>query len=289
MIDARDTALVIEGGGMRNSYTAGAIARFIEKDVQFGWVGGVSAGSSHLCSLLSRDADRAKKAFTSFAGHPEFGGWQSLLRGTGYFNAEFIYENSDEALPFDFATFQSNPAELHIDGCRADTGETVSWTRKDIEKKQDILVRVRASSTMPLIMPMRVIDGAPFVDGALGESGGLLIGAAERAGFSKFAVLTSRTRDYWKSEVKRPETIRRLFRKYPAVAQAQIDRPARYNASKQRIIDLEESGKAKVFFPETMPVDVGERNVSKLLVAYNLGLDQIDREWESWMQFLQLS
>ena len=45
MIDARDTALIIEGGGMRNSYTAPAIVKFIENNVQFGWVGGVSAGS----------------------------------------------------------------------------------------------------------------------------------------------------------------------------------------------------------------------------------------------------
>ncbi|MHA2788509.1 patatin-like phospholipase family protein [Corynebacterium sp. S7] len=288
MIDATDTALVIEGGGMRNSYTAGAMVRLIEHEVQFGWVGGVSAGSSHLSSYVSRDAPRAKAAFTTFASHPQFGGWQSMIRGTGYFNAEFIYENSQEALPFDWETFRDNPIDVHIDATRADTGETRTWTRKDLGERESVLAAVRASSTLPLVMPMRVIDDAPYVDGALGESGGLLIDAAERAGYSKFLVIASRTRDYWKPEVSRPAALRRLFRKYPAVAEAQITRPARYNASKQRILDLEKEGQAQVFFPDTMPVEVSERRVPKLEASYELGLSQVDREWESWMQFLRL-
>lgn len=289
MIDATDTALVIEGGGMRNSYTAGAMVRLIENEVQFGWVGGISAGASHLSSIVSKDSHRAKAAFTTFASHPDFGGWQSMLRGTGYFNAEFIYENSEEALPFDWETFRDNPIDVHIDACRADNGETRTWTRAELGQREDVLAAVRASSTLPLVMPMRLIDDVPYVDGALGESGGLLIGAAERAGYKKFLVIASRPRDYWKPEVSRPEALRRLFRKYPAVAEAQITRPARYNASKQRILDLEKEGRAQVFFPDTMPVDVGERKVAKLESSYAMGLAQVDREWESWTQFLQLA
>lgn len=68
--------------------------------MQFGWVGGVSAGSSHTVNYLSRDAWRAKDSFVDFAHNPSFGGAASVLRGTGYFNAEYIYErSSDKELP----------------------------------------------------------------------------------------------------------------------------------------------------------------------------------------------
>lgn len=287
MIDASDTALVIEGGGMRNSYTAPAIVKFIEENVRFGWAGGVSAGSAHALNYASQDAFRAREAFTNFVGHEQFGGWKSLARGTGYFNAEFIYERSDDILPFDWDAFQANDdIEVHVEAVRADTGHTVKWTRKDLESIENVGQITRASSTLPKVMPMGMIDGIPYVDGALGYSGGLLIDAAEKAGFSKFLVLATKERSYVRPAVTRPMATRRLFTKHPAVAEALIVRPGRYNSAKQRILELESEGRAKVFFPDAMSVDASERNVTKLNANYLLGQAQIEREWDNWMEFL---
>ncbi|WP_297850226.1 patatin family protein [uncultured Corynebacterium sp.] len=287
MIDATDTALVIEGGGMRNSYTAPAIARFIKEDVRFGWVGGVSAGSVHAVNYASRDAYRARESFTNFVGHEKFGGWVSLARGTGYFNAEFIYEGSNDVLPFDLETFDSTrETQVHIEAVRADTGHTVTWNRENLSSIEMIGQVTRASSTLPKVMPMGTIDGVPYVDGALGVSGGLLIDAAEAAGFKKFLVLATKPRDYVRPDNNRPTATRRLFPKHPAVAEALIARPPRYNASKEKILEFEKQGRAKVFFPEHMTVDASERNVTKLNANYLLGKVQMDNEWDDWMEFL---
>ncbi|AKK02788.1 hypothetical protein CEPID_04590 [Corynebacterium epidermidicanis] len=48
-------ALVIEGGGTRNSYTAALISKFLSEGISFGWVGGISAGASHTVNFLSGD------------------------------------------------------------------------------------------------------------------------------------------------------------------------------------------------------------------------------------------
>ena len=287
MIDASDTALVIEGGGMRNSYTAPAIVKLIEENVRFGWVGGVSAGSVHTFNYVSQDAHRARESFTTFAAHEQFGGWMSFARGHGYFNAEFIYERSGDVLPFDWETFQANcDIEVHIEAVRADTGHTEQWTRRTIDSPESIGLIARASSTVPKVMPMGFIDGIPYVDGALGYSGGLLISAAEKAGFQKFLVLATKERSYVRPTVTRPTATRRLFSKHPAVAEALIVRPGRYNASKRRILELEKEGRAQVFFPEAMSVDASERNLAKLTANYALGKAQVEREWEQWMEFL---
>lgn len=272
---------------MRGAYTAAPVVSLIREGVDVGWVGGISAGASHSLNYLSRDAERARISFTDFAAFPEFGGWGSLARGTGYFNAEYIYERSGDAdLPFDFAAYAEHPAHVHIEAVRATTGQTVAWSRTDMTTATDVNVRVRASSTLPVVMNMPVIEGEPYVDGALGTSGGLLIDAAERAGYSKFLVIMSRPRDYWKPEVARPQAVRRVLRRWPAVAEAQISRPAIYNAAKRRILELEEQGRAKVFFPEVMPVGTGERRVKRLRLAYEAGREQTQREWAAVEEFL---
>ncbi|MDY5785522.1 patatin family protein [Corynebacterium sp.] len=286
MIDTRETAVIFEGGGMRNSYTAAAVVTLIEEGVQFGWVGGVSAGSSHTVNYLSGDAWRAKQCFVDFANNPSFGGVSSLLRGTGYFNAEFIYENSGEDLPFDYDAFRANPAAMNLSATRADTGEPVYFTREDIRVEKDVNTFVRASSTLPLIMPTVLIDDIPYVDGALGEHGGISINQAEAAGYEKFLFIGTKPRDYVRPEVSRPSVVRRLFRRTPAVAEAMIARPGRYNASKQRLLDLEAQGRAQLFFPDAMGVSSTERNVAKLRANFAAGEKQVAAEWPAWEEFL---
>lgn len=272
---------------MRNSYTAPGIVKLLRHNVEFGWVGGVSAGASHAVNYLSRDADRARESFTDFMKNPSVGGVGSLVRGRGYFNAEYIYERSTEKdLPFDYQAYLDHPAELNLTATRADTGEGVQWTRKEFTSRADLLAKVRASSSLPLLMPMQVIDGVPFVDGALSEHGGLALPPAEAAGYDRFFFLGTKPRDYVRPEVTRPGIVRRTFRKHPAVAQALIDRPARYNAVKARLLELEKEGRAYLFFPEDMQVTSTERNVAKLHANYAAGKRQVEREWPAWQEFL---
>lgn len=272
---------------MRNSYTAACIVKLLQEEVEFGWVGGVSAGSSHTVNFLSRDVIRSEESFVDFAKNPSFGGLGSLLRGNGYFNAEYIYEKSaDKDMPFDWETFEANPAQMCISAARADTGESVYWGREDVATLDELMVRVRASSTLPLIMPMRVIDGAPYVDGAMGESGGILIEQAEKAGFEKFLFLGSKPRGYVRPKVSRPTALRRVFRKYPAVAEAMIERPPKYNRSKDRLLELEKEGRAQLFFPEDMQVTSTEHDVAKLRSNFEAGRAQTYAEWPAWREFL---
>lgn len=284
-----DVALVIEGGGTRNSYTAGVIEKLISERVRFGWVGGISAGASHTVNFLSGDTVRVREAFVETPAHKLAGGWGSLVRGKGYFNAEYIYETSTlpgQAFPFDFSAFQTNPTHFKIGAVRADTGEMVYWSRSDIHSHGDLVVRVRASSTMPGFMPMPLIDGHLYVDGALGPTGGFPIDAAQADGFTRFLVISSRARDYVKPPVKQPRLIRRAFRRFPAVASALIARPENYNSTRREIFELEANGNAYVFCPTGPTVSNRERNVAKLRASLSAGRTQANSEWPDIYRFL---
>ncbi|APT90326.1 hypothetical protein CSPHI_03765 [Corynebacterium sphenisci DSM 44792] len=286
-----DVALVLEGGGMRAAYTSACVDRLIAEGLDFGWVGGISAGASLSVNYLSRDRPRTRESFVDMSADGRYGGWGTWLRGRGFFDSEFIYETAplpDGPAPYDFEAFLAHPARLRIPAVREDTGEQVVWGREDISGMGDLMRRVRATSTMPWFMVPPEIDGVRYVDGALGPSGGIPLDLAEADGFRRFLVLSTRTRDYRKEEVTRPNLLRRAFPRTPAVAEALIARPARYNAMKDRLLELEREGRAMLFFPEEMDLSNRERRVPRLRAAFAAGAAQTERELPAWREFLGL-
>lgn len=282
-------ALVFEGGGMRASLTSAVVVRLIREGIRFPFVSGISAGSSNTANYLAQQAGRARRSFVEFANDPKLGNLRTFARGDGLFNAKYIYEETglpDQALPFDWETFCTNPAERRFGAFDADSGEQVWWSQKDFHEMNDLMVRVRASSTMPVLMPPVHLDGRVYVDGALGPSGGIPIDVAEASGYEKFFVVLTRERGYVKRQERFPAFYRRYFRRHPAVADALEQRWRRYNATRELLFELEQEGKAYLFVPERMPVSNGERKVRKLRAAHELGLAQIDRELPRLREFL---
>ncbi|WP_348647775.1 patatin family protein [Ornithinimicrobium sp. F0845] len=286
-----DTALLFEGGGMRASYTSGLVVALLEAGIHLDWVGGISAGSSNACNYLSRDADRARRSFTDFAADPRFGDVRTFVRGDGLFNAKYIYQEAGlpgQALAFDWDTFAANPAQLRIGGFNATTGEQVHWGRPDYADIHDLMIRVQASSTMPVLMPPVTIDGEVFVDGALGPAGGIPLDAARADGYDRFLAVLTRERGYVKPPQGAEWFFRRHFRKLPAVADALMARAEHYNATRQELFELERAGRAYLFVPEQMPVGNGERKVGKLHASHAAGLAQARREIPAIREFLGL-
>ncbi len=287
-----DTALVFEGGGMRGAFSSGVVATLLEAGVHADWVGGISAGTTCLSNYVSRDAARAERSFTDFAAEPEFGDWRTWLRGKGVFNAEWIYEQTsgpDQALPFDWETFRSNPAAVRIGAVRCDDGAMVYWDRADVTELPALMKRVRASSTMPGLMPFTTIDGVEYCDGALGPTGGFAHDAARADGFDRFVVVMTRERGYRKPKPKAPKALKGVFRRYPAVAERLLDRPRNYNESLEELLDLEAQGRAFLVFPDEMPIKNSERDVTRLRAVYDAGRAQSKRQLPQLLEFVGLA
>ncbi|MDN6605868.1 patatin family protein [Brevibacterium sp.] len=287
-----DTALIFEGGGMRASLTSGMVVTLLAAGLDFDWVAGISAGASNAVNYLSGDARRARRSFVEFAADEQFGGLRYFARGQGMFNAEYIYQQAggpDEALPFDWESFQSSPADMRIVAFDAVSGDDVVWSRKDTPEIEDLMVRVRASSTMPGLMPPVHLDGHVYVDGAMGEDGGIALSQAQIEGFEKFVIVLTQERSYRKAPQRFSAVYRSIFRRYPALAEALLTRWARYNETRERIFALEAEGKAHVFAPERMPVDNGTRDLSRLAAAHRMGLSQARRELPAIREFVGAS
>ena len=140
-------------------------------------------------------------------------------------SSDLIYWHTSalgELFPFDWPTFKAAPATVRIGSFRCDTGEEVYWGLEDMDELEDLLPRCQASSSMPVLMPVVHIDGAPYLDGALGSTGGFATDAAAADGYEKMLVVMTRPVGYRKPAEKRLGVYRRLFRRRPAVAEAII-------------------------------------------------------------------
>ncbi|AQP44882.1 patatin-like phospholipase family protein [Tessaracoccus flavus] len=286
-----DTALIFEGGGMRAAFSSGVLAALLEGGVHCDWVGGISAGSSCLVNYVSRDPLRAERAFVDFAAEPEFGSWRTWVRGKGVFNAEWIYEQTSlphQPLPLDWETFTGNPAQIRVGGFRCADGETVYWGRDEMATIEAVMKRVRASSTMPGLMPITSVDGVDYCDGALGPTGGFAVDAAREDGYERFLVVMTRERGYRKTATRFPHAYQQLFRRYPAIARALLERPANYNRTLDELLELERQGRAYLVFPDSMPISNSERNVDVLRFVFRSGLAQARREMPRIREFLNL-
>jgi len=286
-----DTALIFEGGGMRGAFTAGVVGVLLNEGIFVDYVAGISAGSSNTANYLSRSPVRARQCFVDFAANPKFGSWKTWIQGKGLFNARYIYEETslpDGPLPFDFDAFMSNPAQFRIGAYDADAAQTVYWSREDIAHAGDLMRRVRASSSIPMVMPPVTIDGRLFVDGALGAGGGIPLAVAQRDGYSKFFVVLTRERDYVKPPYKGGKLLSAYYRKHPGIARGIVSRADEYNATREELFELERQGKACLVFPEYMPVNNHSRDVAALQATYDAATAQAQRDVHAWKEFLNL-
>ena len=175
---------------------------------------------------------------------------------------------------------------MRIGSFRCDTGEEVYWGLEDMDELEDLLPRCQASSSMPVLMPVVHIDGAPYLDGALGSTGGFATDAAAADGYEKMLVVMTRPVGYRKPAEKRPGAYRRLFRRRPAVAEAIISRPANYNRTLEDLERRRREGRVYLFRPDRMPIANGELRYDRVVGAYEAGLVQARRELPAIMEFL---
>ena len=97
------TGLILEGGGMRGTYTTGVLDFFMDKNIYFSSIYGVSAGACHACSYVSKQRGRAFEIFEKYLNDERYCSLKSLRKTGDLFGAEMLYDLiPNRYLPFDY-------------------------------------------------------------------------------------------------------------------------------------------------------------------------------------------
>ena len=286
--NVHDVALIFEGGGMRACYTAGFVTMLLEHEIYFDYAAGISAGSSHAVNYLSRDPVRARRSFTDVVLDPAFGDITTWMKGEGYFNVDYIYSKmplEDGPLPFDFDTFIQNEAECVIGAFRRYEGGMVYWRKEDYKTMGDLTLRVRASSTVPYLMPETEIDGKIYIDGGLDS--GIALDVAIDDGYRRFVFVMTRERGFRLDPVPQIRLMSRVLDRHPVEKEALLTRHLRYNETMETIERLESEGRAYVFYPDKLDLTMMDRDREKLLDQYIAGHEQAVEELPDLRRFLE--
>lgn len=279
-----DCGLVLEGGGMRGIYTAGVLDYFLDKDIMFANVFGVSAGACHASSYISKQRGRAFRISTDYLKDKNYCSKYSLITTGDMFNVKMCYDTIPNELdPFDYEAFDEYEGKMYVAATDCETGEAeylrISDMRRDIRG-------IRASSSLPLISRMVKIGNKQYLDGGIADS--IPIVASEKHGNARNVVVLTREDGYRKPSNKAIPLMKIKYRKFPELVNAMANRHNVYNSTLDYINSNRDNGNVFVIQPK-QPPDIGrtEKNLTKLKALYEQGYQDADDCFEELLEFIK--
>ncbi len=271
---ASGIGLVLEGGGMRATYTAGVLDAFLDGDVDLDYVIGVSAGANAGSDYVASQRERNHRVFVELTADRRYAGWHNVLRERSWFGMRFLFETlPDRLAPFDYEAFGSSPRRLVTAVTDCATGEPRYLCQHDHDPRWFVHTALRATCSLPVLSPPVSVDGRPSVDGGVSDS--IPIERAIADGNQRNVVVLTQNAGYRKPAQKLGPAFRTALRRYPAVVETLRTRHRRYNARLDRIRSLEEAGSAFVLRPRRpLEVDRLERDLARLERLYRQGYDE---------------
>ncbi|MBQ2243926.1 MAG: patatin family protein [Bacteroidales bacterium] len=262
------TALILEGGGLRGVFTCGVLDYFMDHGIRFPFTVGVSAGACNGLSYMSGQRGRAKASNIDLMEKHHYVGLKYLFTQGCIMDFKLLFEEfPTKIIPYDYDSYFANSDRYVMVTTNCLTGEAEYLEeRKSSDRVMDI---VRASSSLPYVCKITHVDGIPMLDGGIADS--IPIEYALNQGYEKAVVVLTRQRGYRKKESSHPFT-KLFYRKYPHLQRAIDERNSKYNKTLDLIDKLEAEGKVIVISPEK-PVEVGrmETNTTKLSALYEEG------------------
>ena len=265
-----NTALILEGGGMRGTFTSGVLDYFLDSGIDFPLTVGVSAGACNGLSYMSKQRGRARRSNIDLYEEYRYVGLKYLFTQRNIMDFKLLFEDFPQRIcPYDYDAFFARKERYVMVTTNCLTGEACYMEEKSDASR--VINIVRASSSLPFAAPMVEIDGIPMLDGGVADS--IPVEYAISQGFKKFVIVLTRNKDYRKKEKNNP-LVSLFYRKYQKLQEAIKSRATNYNKTLDFIDELERRGEAFVIRPEK-PLQVSriEKDINKLVELYNEGYE----------------
>ncbi len=261
--------LVLEGGGMRGMYTAGVLDVFMNNNIQFDGVIGVSAGAIHGGTYIAAQKGRNLRYYKKYCKDPRFISIRNWLKTGNIVGEDFCYHELPDKLDiFDYEAFKKNNTPFYAVCSNIETGKAEYLRISDMKKQIDIL---RASASLPYFSRPVCIGRKKYLDGGCTDS--IPVDIFRKGGYKYNVVVLTRDKNYCKS----PEMnlmAKFIYRKYPKFKKALLNRHLMYNNTVKRILELEKKGDIFVIRPQN-PLNIGrlEKDPNILQAIYDIGFN----------------
>lgn len=281
------TGLVLEGGGVRGAYTAGALAWLAEHDIYCDYSVGISTGAAYLSLYLSRENKIAKEMSTGFAVAPENVGVKALFHCGHFVDGDRIFTHYLKNVQ-GYSTKSLREADFMMEAgvYDLDKGETVYYSNKDMD---DDLMLIRAACSLPIASNVVSFKGRKLLDGGITKM--IPIERAVEQGCEKILVITTKPADF----VRKPASklIKFLmgfaYRKYPSVKKDYHVRHLNYYKQIDLVKSLVKDGKALCVSPSaTVKVNRFKGDPEKCMTMYQMGYQDMQAREKELLDFFEI-
>lgn len=239
--------LVLEGGGMRGAYTAGALAWLNDNDITFDYGVGISSGAVALCCYMVKDKHTPYNMLVHYAASSEYVGLKALQREGYYVAYKAIFE---ECLlgkeHMNVKPIREKKMNIEVGAYDLSKGETVYFGPEDID---DDLVLLRGTCALPVASAVVEYKGRRLLDGGITKM--IPIERALEQGCTKCMVITTKPADY----VRKPSSpivrfmMKHMYKECPQAAADYKVRHLNYYKQVEIIKNLVEEDKALHIYP----------------------------------------
>ena len=239
--------LVLEGGGARGAYTAGALTWLLDNDVHFDYGVGMSISALYLFAFLTDNPSMLKDMSVETAISKGTVGLPSLLREGSLVGYDKMFEEvRNHQPPLDIEAVNNLDIVAETGVYDLATQKCLWLQGKDIDKD---LYYLKAAGTIPIFGKRVLVNGKYFLDAGLETM--IPIGRALEQGCERCLVITTKTADY----VRKPSSAVELafmklgYGKYKKLYELVKKRDQIYYKEREIIDRLEEEGRCHHVFP----------------------------------------
>jgi predicted patatin/cPLA2 family phospholipase len=269
--------LVLEGGGMKGVYTAGVLEYWLEQGLHFPYVIGVSAGACQAASYISKQQGRNKQVTLDYITDPRYLSYRNWLRERSMFGMDFIFNQIPNRLvPFDYEAFDRSNQQFVVATTDAHTGEAHYHTK---HAGKEMIRVIQASSSLPFVSQPVMLNGLTLFDGGIADP--IPVQRSIHDGNHRNVIILTKPEGYRKKPARLKGLTRLLYRHYPGIVKAILDRPHIYNHIMEQIEMRQNIDQIFVIRPSVnLNVSRMEKDQRRLLALYELGYADAKKRYQ---------
>lgn len=277
------TALVLEGGGMRGAYTAGALTWLIDNKIEFDACYGISTGAVHLCNFLLKDKKNLKNFSCEYINAPKTIGFNAFLKTGRIVDYDGLFEIALKQ-GFDIKALNSLKKKGKIGVYDLNKGETIFLDIQDININE-----LKAACTLPIIGKVVKEKGRDIFDGGITEM--IPINESIKDKNNVHLIITTKPIDYVRKKAN-PFVVfvmKLIYPRWQSVGNDYAIRHLNYVSQINTINELNNSNKALYCYP-TKKSSVTRLGGSKqdLLELFNLGYSDMENRKKEIYKLLNI-
>lgn len=278
--------LVLEGGGMRGAYTAGALSWLIDQNIEFDYGVGISAGAINLTSYLMKDKDYLRDISVHYMSDKKNVGLTPFLKEQRYVGYDYMFDDLLlNKVQYRLDRLRQSPVVAEIGLYNLETGQ-IEWVKK--EELDDDLRLLKAACTLPIAGRIVDYQGKRYLDGGIKTM--IPIDRSVDFGCDKHLVIITKCEGYVRKEPSKFAKFMMKFNypKYLTIQNDYAKRTGIYYSEMDKVQQLEKKDQAILIRPsKNLPVKRFSGDPETLKQLYALGYQDMERQKERIMKFVQ--